>query len=262
VFVAAGGTDRQGYGIPLPLPERSPGGAKKEGPGFGPPPKKKDGISSPGGSDSATDKAEILEAVLNFYDKFAEQNTQTAELQFEAAKASRRVCEAYVVMLKQPDKAVAAYRRAVGLLEPLVAQSPGNEAWRAELVMTYAIAPVEAFPNDRDAPMRRAFELAEGNAWLTGLLKLRIGFAREQSGDRAGAETAYCEAVDLLAAIVSSHRTEQSHIDLASARYQLANLFLKQQKAQEARELLELSAEEFRPFAERLPPRFHVGREW
>src|SRR5262249_3359908 len=43
VFVAAGGTDRQGYGIPLPAPDRGPGGPRKDGPG-GPP-------GGPGGPD-------------------------------------------------------------------------------------------------------------------------------------------------------------------------------------------------------------------
>src|SRR5262249_46346182 len=77
VFVAAGGTDRQGLGIPLPPPpDRGHGGPKKDGPGgpdfgpgFGPPPKKggPGGLGSP--EESASDKAAILEAVLNFYDK-------------------------------------------------------------------------------------------------------------------------------------------------------------------------------------------------
>src|SRR5262249_39325833 len=158
--------------------------------------------------------------------KFAEQNKeqipQTESFQFKAAKASRRVCEAYATVLKKPDKAVAAFRRAVGLLEPLVAKSPENEAWRAELVVTYGIAPPEAFPNDREASMRRAFELAEGDPWLTGLLKLRIGFVRDRAGDSPGAEAMYCAAIESLASIDSARRSEQVQIDLASARHQLA----------------------------------------
>jgi eukaryotic-like serine/threonine-protein kinase len=289
LFIAAGGTDRQGYGIPLPPPDRGfggPGGPK--GPGgpdgpFGPPPKK-DGFGPPPKKDgpgglagTTSDKAAILEVVLKFYDKFAEQNKkqnpQTESLQFEAARASRRMCEAYVIMLKKPDKAIPAFRRAVALLEPLVAREPKNEAWRAELVMTYAVAPPEAFPKDRDAPMKRAFELAKGNDWLTGLLKLREGFARDRAGDSIGAEALYDEAIEFLTtasrAIVppqgeepASARYPQAPVDLASARHQLANLFLKQEKAQEARELLEKSATEFRPFVAKLRPEFHVGREW
>ena len=108
--------------------------------------------------------AAILEAVLGFYDRFAEQNKLTPQLQLEAAKASRRVCEAHV-WLRKPDKAVAAFRRAVGLLEPLVAKFPDNAEMRTELVMTYAVAPPEAFPGDPGAGRRGVAQAAGSSPW-------------------------------------------------------------------------------------------------
>ncbi|MBN9118844.1 MAG: serine/threonine protein kinase, partial [Planctomycetes bacterium] len=191
VFEAAGGTGRQGFGVPL-LPPMSgpgrgpatwfggPGGPPGGGPG-GPGGPKKDGHGGPGGdpgggpaADSASDKAAILEAVLNFYDKFAQQKAPDARVQFEAAKASRRVCEAHV-WLKRPEKAVAAFARAEALLAPLLEETPDDEEVRAELVMTYAVAPPEAFPRDRDVPLRRIAELAGADARLLGTGRFRVG---------------------------------------------------------------------------------------
>ena len=126
VFEAAGGRNRFEYGFPPP-PDRGP---KRGPPDRGPP-----GHGGPA-ADAASDQAAVLEAVLAFYDKFAEQNAPTPQLQLEAAKASRRVGEAHS-WLKCPDKAAVALRRAVVLLEPLVTQFPDNEPMRVELILTY-----------------------------------------------------------------------------------------------------------------------------
>ena len=127
VFEAAGGTGRQAFGIQLPPmgggPGRGPGGPDRGhggpgGPGGPPGPGGPGGPGGPNGgpaAESASDKAAIIEAVLTFYDKFAEQNAANQKLQFEAAKASRRVCEAHA-WVNRPEKtvkAVAAFRRAV-----------------------------------------------------------------------------------------------------------------------------------------------------
>lgn len=279
VFEAAGGTGRQGFGIPLPPmmggPGRGPGGPGGPG-GIGGGPDRPPlpaGVGPggpPGGliggpaADSASDKAAILEAVLNFYDKFAEQTAPNPRLQFEAAKASRRVCEAHVWLSRpgKAEKAVAAFRRAVGLLEPLVAQFPEKADMRSELVMAYLIAPPEAFPGDRETPLRRAAELATGNPWLTGTVQFRTGYAREQAGDRPGAEAAYREAVGSLASVEPSARPANGHVELAFARFRLAAVLLERNNPQAARKVLEESAEELRPFADRGEGPFRPGREW
>ncbi len=76
---------------------------------------KKDGGPGPSPVEIASDKAAILEAVLNFYDEFAKQNTeqnpQTAALQFEAAK--RRVaCAKRMVSCWETGQSGRAFRHA------------------------------------------------------------------------------------------------------------------------------------------------------
>jgi serine/threonine protein kinase len=278
VFEAAGGTGRQAFGIPLP-PMGGPGGGPGRGPGGlggpsghggGPPgvgPGGPGGPNSPNGgpaAESASDKAAITEAVLAFYDKFAKQNAAGRDLQFEAAKASRRVCEAHA-WVNRPEKtvkAVAAFRRAVALLEPLVAQFPNESEYRAELVMTYVVAPPESYPGDRGAALRRAAELAEGNAWLTGTVQFRTGYACEQIGDRPGAENAYHDAVDSLASVEPAARPTNGQVELAFARYRLAAVLTERGQTQAARKLLEESVEQLSPFAERSENTPNLAREW
>jgi hypothetical protein len=142
---------------------------------------------------------------------------------------------------------VVAFRRAVGLLEPLVKQFPNNDAMRSELVMTYLVAPPEAFPDDRDFPMRRAGELANGNTWLTGVVKFRLNFTREYGGDTAGAESACREAVSAFASVEPARRPANGQFDLAFARLRLAWLLTKQEKFAPARTVLEDAIRELRP---------------
>src|SRR5579883_256948 len=261
VFDAAGGTDGQGFGIPMPPPVGGAGHGPGGHGGPGGPSRIEGGPGDPAGgpaADSASAKAAVLEVVLNFYDKFAEQNSSntqlpaeaTRRLQFEAAKASRRMCEAYV-WLKRPEKAVAAFRRGVGLLGPLVALSPEKDEYRSELLMVYAVAPPEAFPNDRDLPLRRVAELANGNAWLAGTGQFRIGFAREQAHDLPGAESAYRDAIASLTSVELANRPSYGHIDLAFARLRLARILSLGGRMAAARKVLEESVDELRPFADR-----------
>lgn len=266
VFEVAGGTGAPGFGLPLPRPAGAGGRNHRGGPfgGFGPfgagpfgagtgpkdgfeggPAGPKDGPDGgPGGppADLAADKAAILEAVLAFYDKFAAQNPQNPRLQFEAAKASRRVCEANV-WLKRPEKAAAAFDRAVALLEPLVEKFPDNEGMRAELVMAYLTAPPGPNPLDPEKGLRRAAELAEGHPWLSGSVRVRAGWTAEQAGDKGAAEAAYSDAVALFTA-PGAVKPPHGHLELGFARYRLASLLGAQGKWRPARELLEKSVEE------------------
>lgn len=289
VFEVAGGTGQPGFGIPLPRPTGA-GGRNHRGPfgGFGGGPfgggpfgagtGPKDGPDGgPGGpkdgpdgptTDLAADKAAILEAVLAFYDKFAAQNPHNPRLQFEAAKASRRVCEANV-WLKRPEKAVAAFDRAVALLEPLVEKFPDNEGMRAELVSAYLTAPPGPNPLDPEKGLRRAGELAEGHPWLTGSVRVRAGWAAEQAGDRGAAEAAYSEAVALFTS-PGAVKPPHGHLELGFARYRLASVLSAQGRWRPARELLEKSVGELVPAVggpERSPertgerPKPNPGRE-
>ncbi|MCI0702452.1 MAG: serine/threonine protein kinase [Planctomycetia bacterium] len=271
VFEATSGTGRQGLGVPLPPmfirgPDRGPGGPDRGAPvvevaafaiargmlpdrGFG--------------FELAADKAAVLEAILEFYDKFAEQNKENAtntRLQFEAAKASRRVCEANV-LLKRPDKALAAYNRAVTLLEALVQKFPTNEAMRTELVITYLIAPPGAFPADREEPFRLAANLASGRSWLTGSVNFSLGRTRELAGNNSGAESAYRDAITAYTSTEQSKRPPHGHLELAFARLRLAAVLTAQEELPDARAVLNESVDELRLVVERSEVR-GPNREW
>ncbi|AWM40990.1 Serine/threonine-protein kinase PknB [Gemmata obscuriglobus] len=260
VFEVASASGQPGSWLPIPRgpiggrgPEhRGPFGGfgPKDGPFGGPKDGSKDGQDGgPGGphTELAADKAAILEAVLAFYDKFVEQNPPTPRLQFEAAKASRRVCEAHM-WLRRPEKAAAAFDRAVTLLEPLVRDNKDNEGMRTELVMAYLTAPPGVFPQDPERPLRRAAELAEGREWLSGSVRVRAGWTAEQGGNRTAAAANYD------AAIVSFTDPEvvppaHAHLELGFTRYRLASVLSAQGKLSLARKTLEESVESLAPLA-------------
>ncbi len=82
------------------------------------------------------------------------------------------------------------------------------------------LRPPEAFPGDRTAPMKRAFELANDDPWLTGLLNRAPVLARSS---RATALKQSRRTVKPSNRSRSNLRTARSNckIDLASTRYQL-----------------------------------------
>jgi serine/threonine protein kinase len=254
VFKAASGAGSQGFGVPLALltggpgrPDRGPGGM---------------GGGGPGGQGAALSaESAVLEAVLDFYDQFARQNPPNQQLKVEAAKASRRVCEAHL-WLNRPEKAVTAFERAVGLLEPLVERHPEQAEWRTELAMTYAVAPPGASPRDREAPLRRAVELADGSPWVAATAQLRLGLAREQTGDRPGAETAYRAAVGSFLAADPASKPTPGHLELAFARLRLAWVLCEERQLTQARKVLEESAASLHKVVDTTDSRFRPEREW
>jgi eukaryotic-like serine/threonine-protein kinase len=270
VFEAAGGSGRPGFGVSMSVMMGGPGprpGGWFGGPGGPGGPKKDPPPGGPGGEpggffvDPAADKAAILEAVLNFYDQFAQQRAPTERVQFEAAKASRRVCE--VLAQKAPDKAMVAYNRAVGLLEPLVDKYPEDGAKRTELALTYLAAPPNAFPGDREEPLRRAAELVARDRWLTGAVQFRFGSLREQARDWPGAETAYRAALASFVAVPQANRPTPGHLEPAFARLRIAAALGEQDRLPQARRVLEESVAALRPVADRGDGRGpHIEREW
>jgi hypothetical protein len=251
VFEAAGGPPQgfggRGFG---------PGGF---GGGFGgfpiPPP------HPPGGAPPARpgedEKAAVLEAVLAFYDKFAERNATASNprLQLDAARAHRRVGEVHA-WRGSAEKAVTAFRRAAGLLEDLARKNPGDETVRTELVLTYLNAPPDAFAG-YEMLLARAMDLArtlDGSPrkYLRGSAALKLGTVRDRAKNQAGAEEAYRDAV---AALADRGDDRPPHVvpELAQARIALAALLTRSDRATEARRLLEESLAELRPMGDRPP---------
>jgi serine/threonine protein kinase len=272
VFEAAAGT-RQGFGVgpwvrPFPPGPGGPGPGGRPGgpgggggggvglifvPGPGPGPPPGPIPIGPFGSEAA-DKAAVLEAILAFYDKFAEQNATNQRLQLEAAKARRRVGEAQF-WLGQAEKAAASFRRAAALLDDLRARYPADESVRVELVQTYLYAPADVFGTDAEAVLHRVLELArtlEGGprAHLAGSVWLRLGWVREQAKDAAGAEAAYRAAVAGLTAPKGDDVRPPVVFEQSFARDRLATLLANTDRLPEARQVLKKSVSELK----RLPP--------
>lgn len=74
--------------------------------------------------------ASVLQSVLTFYDKFAQQNSTSRSLQFEAAKAYRRVGEIYTRLGRAAD-ADAVHRRALAMFDQLLASDPNSPEYQA-----------------------------------------------------------------------------------------------------------------------------------
>jgi serine/threonine protein kinase len=145
----------------------------------------------------AEDKAAVLEAVLGFYDQFAEQNVTNPRLRFDAAKAHRRVGELHR-RLGRDEKAIASARRAAAILDGLMTELPESEV-RSELCLVYAQAPETA--GWTEGQLRRVAEFGRGitaapEMWSVGAVYYRLGRLREAAGDQSGAEAAYREAIE------------------------------------------------------------------
>ena len=269
VFEAAGG-GRQGFGMFGWVPPNrlirlggSRGPAPKDGPeGPGGPGGR--GGHGPGGPDGprgpdglAPDaSAKMLEAVLAFYDKFAEQNATIPQLQLEAAKAHRRVGEVRV-WIGDIDKATISFARAIALLKTLRNEYPDNEKFGVELAQTYLNAPPELLEVDEQKLLESLAFLRqmEGDLppYLTAWIALKLGSIRDRNKNFEGAETAYREAIERLAVIEGGegHRPPPVVTGQAWARYLLAVLLTNTNRAPEARKVLTELIEELHDVPDR-----------
>lgn len=231
----------------------------------------------PGGgpAEAAATQAAVLEAILAFYDKFAEQNASyqgvtSAKLQFEAGKGYRRVGEAQL-WLGNKEKTALFLRRAADLLEQLTVEFPGNDLYRIELVLTYLNAPWAppgTFGPDAEKPLQRAAELVAAipphnlPVWISGGVQTRLGQVREAAGDRTGAEAAYRAAIAQFTRTPPEQRPEPTMIDLAVARCGLARMLVDSGKLAEAQQILKQSLAETEMRSKGGGPVTHFVREW
>ena len=116
----------------------------------------------------------MLEAVLSFYEKFAEQNAANPKLQIEsatnfnlrlnAAKAYRKVGQVNAFLVR-PDKGGVALRRSIGMLDELLRQYPERVEVQREFLASVAALemPTEhrLSSGERIELVRRAFEFTE-----------------------------------------------------------------------------------------------------
>ncbi len=258
------GPDKDGFG-----PKKGGFGPDK---GFGPErdgfgPKRDGGKDAPKdvgpGAETATVQAAVLATVLEFYGQFAQQRPPSERGQFEAARALRRMCEAYT-RLKKPAEARDAFRRAEDALLTLHAQNAKLPGVRGELVMLYLAAPPDAVPGGRDELMRRAAEYAAGNRWLTGTVRLCEGWLHDLAGNHPAAEASYRDAI---AATTAAARFDDppappnAHLERAFVRLRLAYLLHERNDNAGARSQLEASVAELTPLAVEGESGW-VEREW
>jgi tetratricopeptide (TPR) repeat protein len=230
--VAAGGDDfRPGFGA--------------RGPGGPPPP------GGPFGNDSA-DKAAVLEAVLAFYDRFAEQNATNSQLRFEAGKAHRRVGEMHQ-LFNRGDKAAAAFMRSLKLLESVLEERDNDPDVRYELMLVYSNMPVG--PGGAEAQLTKAAELGSifttaPRRWALGTVYLKLGWARELAKKNAAAETAYAEAAAAyMPDLQGPFRPHHVATEQALAWQRQAALLADRGQVLEAKIILKKAAEELKPMA-------------
>jgi tetratricopeptide (TPR) repeat protein len=78
-------------------------------------------------------RKELLETALPFFEQFAEQESPDADLRAARGRAYHRLAVIRQAM-EERDLAVADYRKALQLLEPLVDELPANAEYRLALV--------------------------------------------------------------------------------------------------------------------------------
>jgi len=249
VFDAAGGQ-------PQGFPGRGFGGPGWPGFGGGNP---HPGTGRPPAPPGEDERAAVLEAILNFYDKFAEQNATNTRLQLDAGRAHRRVGEVQLIR-GNAEKATVSYRRAATLLESLSNEHPADNDVKLELVLTYLGAPADAFPDYEKLLLRAreiARELDDGpRPHLAASLTLKLGMAQNRAGDRAGAERSYRDAIEGMhnPRDPAEPRPPNVSMELMMARSLLASLLADTDRVKEARKVLEESVAESRRATERQRP--------
>lgn len=81
-------------------------------------------------------RKELLGKAEIFYANIAEQNANNEELRFETAQAESRLGDINR-LLKQPEKAIQEYNKAISSLETLARNYPANRTYRQELAYVH-----------------------------------------------------------------------------------------------------------------------------
>ncbi|QEL20315.1 serine/threonine-protein kinase [Limnoglobus roseus] len=156
-----------------------------------------------GGPMPTGDPAAMLEAVLTFYEKFAEQNAanpalhgdaaKSLKFQLDAARAYRKVGQLNA-FLQRNEKAETALKRSLAMLTDLSRQYSDSPEVLRESAMTIGFMPVvktgdPAFAERYDV-LRRAAEYAEGGPPLPPGVYWLLGKMAESTGDAVLAKAA------------------------------------------------------------------------
>jgi len=161
----------------------------------------------------------LLQSVLTFYDRFAEKNATNSSLQFEVAKAYRRVGEIQQ-RLGDIENAEAANRRAMAIVRNL----------------------------------QSAYSKSREHQELTARLHSQLGSVLLRRSDFAEGDENHRKAVVMLSGLAEQNPgDERFRVDLAHARLARAVYLLKQKQLPEARAQLEESLAAFEPVVQANP---------
>jgi serine/threonine protein kinase len=235
---------------PRGRPDR--GSGPSGGPGFGPPFEGGFG-GEPPGRDGTLERTDLLQSVLDFYERFAQTNETNSRLQGEAARAYFKVGSLFE-RLDRHEESERAMARAVEMFERLVKQSPSAVEYRSKLIeIAIMTDPWSVEPSSLphlESRLRRARELVDQLAGeMPGNLDYvqsqihvyaKLGAVMQRLARPDDAESSYRRAIEFAGSLMErSKNPVRATIDRADVREALALLVLERGQQDEARSLLE-----------------------
>jgi serine/threonine protein kinase len=236
-----------------PPPGRfEPGPGPNGGPGFGPP-FELGAQGEPPGRNSTLEHTDLLQSVLEFYERFARSNATNTELVSEAARAYFKV-GSLLERLDRPKEAEDAMARAADMCEGLLKRNASAVEYRLKLVeiaiMTdpWSVDATALAPLERR--LRRAREIVDGLAtespddldFVQSQIHVhaKLGAVMQRLEHPDEAEAAYRFAIERAGWLMQhSDAPTRATIDRADVREALALLALERGRSNEAASLLE-----------------------
>jgi serine/threonine protein kinase len=224
--------------------------------------------NGPRQSQSAVD-AGMLQSVLNFYDRFAQQNSTNPALNAEAARSYRRVGDLYR-WLDEDDKADPAYERSASLYEALLSKDPARRDYARGLAesasaLVSSRGAADAATRDKQVPrLRSAIKILEPvtssdpsapeESHALARACYALGMSMEQGGKLDEAENAYRRAISYGTRPPPPDRPgPPPSLERMEATFSLAALLSNSNRNDESARLLRGTIDEVT--AERPPPR-------
>jgi tetratricopeptide (TPR) repeat protein len=216
--------------------------------------------------------ASMLQSVLDFYDRFAQQNSTNPALNAEAARSYRRVGDLYR-WLDEDDKADPAYERSASLYEALLSKDPARRDYARGLAesasaLVSSRGAADAATRDKQVPrLRAAIRILEPTPSSDRLAPeenralvrafYALGMSMEQGGQLDEAENAYRRAISFDTRLPPPDRPERPgpppSLERIQATFSLAALLSNSNRNDESSRLLRGTIDEVT--AQRPPPR-------
>jgi serine/threonine protein kinase len=222
----------------------------------GPPPRRDPGAADARQSQNVVN-ASLLQSVLDFYDRFAQQNATNPALNAEAARSYRRVGDLYR-WLNEDEKANQAHERSATMYEGLLAADPKRRDYARGLAESTSAIPyprgsdAAAAALARDRQMRRLRSAIgilqpspssekpppEDNRALARALH-SLGIGLKQGGEIADAEAALRRALEIDRRLPPADRPgPPPSLDRVDVTLSLAALLSESNRDEESRRLL------------------------